>query len=87
MQKTPLVPEDYVGSTIAQRTDRQGTFSFDFLSIKFPQFAIPSIKEIRVSTHVNLELRSDIIATFARNLVKPINKFGADLTRIIPKKI
>ncbi len=87
MQKTPLVPEDKVGTIIAQRTDRQGTLPFDFLSIKFPQFSIPSIKEIRVSTHVNLELRSDIIATFARNAVKPINKFGADLTRIIPKKI
>lgn len=86
-QKTPLVPEDTVGTIIAQRTDRQGTLSFDFLSIKFPQISIPSIKEIRVSTHVNLELKSDFIAEFAKSAVRPLNQFGADLGRGIPKKI
>ena len=61
--------------------------SFDFLSVALPQIAIPSIREIRASTHINLELRSDFIAAFAKNAVKPINAFSADLTRSIPAKI
>ena len=86
MEKTVLIPEDYVGATIAQRTDRQGTLPFDFLSLQFPQIAIPGIKEIRVSTHVNFELKSDFIVEFARNAVKPINRFNADFAKI-PTKI
>lgn len=86
-QKRALVPENRVGSVIAQRTDRQATLPFDFLSVKFPQIAIPSIREIRVSTHINLELRSEFIAAFAKNAVKPINAFTTDLGRGIPKAI
>lgn len=87
IQKTPLVPEDYVGTLIAQRTDRQMTLPFDFLSVRFPQIAIPSIREIRVSTHVNFELRSDFIATLAKTAVKPINQFTADLIRSVPSTV
>ena len=86
MEKTVLIPEDYVGATIAQRTDRQGTLPFDFLNLQFPQIAIPGIKEIRVSTHVNFELKSDFIVEFARNAVKPINRLNTDFAKI-PTKI
>lgn len=74
-QKTPLIPEAELGTVLAQRTDRQGTLSFDFLKIKFPQFSVSSLKEIRASTHVNFNLRSDFISTFARGAVKPLNSF------------
>lgn len=59
----------------------------DFLDISFPQFSIPSIREIRVSSHINFELRSEFIAEFAQAAVQPINAFGADLGRALPKKV
>jgi hypothetical protein len=86
MEKTVLIPEDNVWATIAQRTDRQMTLPFDFLKVSFPQISIPGIREIRVSTHVNFELKSDFMVEFARNAVKPINRMNVDFSKI-PKKI
>ncbi len=86
MEKTVLIPEDHVGATIAQRTDRQMTLPFDFLKISFPQVSIPGIREIRVSTHVNFELKSDFMVEFAKNAVKPINRLNADFSKT-PTKI
>jgi hypothetical protein len=76
-----------VWDVIAKRTERQWKFSLDFLGIQFPNFTLPWIREIRVSTHVNFELRSDFITEFAKQAVKPINEFTTDLGRGIPKKI
>ncbi len=86
-QKTSLVPEWQAGDVIAQRTQRQATSLFDFIKIQLPGFTLPSIKEIKVWTHVNFELRSEFIAEFSRSAVKPVNKFGTDLQRILPSKI
>lgn len=62
------------------------TLPFDFLKVSFPQISIPGIREIRVSTHVNFELKSDFMVEFARNAVKPINRMNVDFSKI-PKKI
>lgn len=86
-QNTILTPEWQVGDVIAQRTARQGTLPFDFLHLRLPQFSFPSIREIRVESHVNFELQSEFITEFARNAVKPINQFNTDLGRSIPSKI
>lgn len=86
-QHTMLVPEWQVGDIIAQRTERQGTLSMDFIDVQFPQFSMPEIKEIRVSTHLNYILRSDFITEFAKNAVKPINSFSTDLQNSIPATI
>lgn len=59
----------------------------DFLDIQFPQFSLPTLKEIRISTHLNYTLRSDFISEFARNAVKPINEFTTDLQGHIPSRI
>jgi hypothetical protein len=86
-QKTVLISEDQVGDVIAQRTERQGTLPMDFIKLHLPDISIPSIKEIRVATHVNFELRSDFISEFARSAVAPINQFSTDLNLAIPKQI
>lgn len=62
------------------------TLPFDFLKISFPQISIPGIREIRVSTHVNFELKSDFMVEFAKNAVKPINRLNADFSKI-PTKV
>ena len=87
MQNTFLVPEWEVGDVIAKRTERQGTLPFDFINLNLPQISLPSIKEIRVSTHVNYNLKSDFITEFARSAVKPINAFQTDLAHKMPNKI
>ena len=61
VNKTALVPEWTAGDVIAQRTERQGTLSIDFLDISMPQISLAALREIRVSSHVNFELRSDFI--------------------------
>lgn len=86
-QKTTLVPEWQAGDIIAQRTERQATSLFDFIKIQLPGFTLPTLKEIKVSTHVNYEMRSEFIAEFSRAVVKPINSFHTDLQRQIPVKI
>lgn len=86
-QNSTLVPEWQVGDVIAQRTARQGTFSLDFLNLQFPQASMPSVREIRVQSHVNFELKSDFITEYARNAVKPVNSFNTDLSRSIPSKV
>ncbi len=87
VQNTVLVPEWRAGDVIAQRTERQGTLPFDFLKLQFPQFAIPAIKEIGVSSHVNFEMRSEFIAEYAKTAVKPVNSFATDLSRALPSKV
>jgi hypothetical protein len=86
-QKTVLIPEWQVGDIIAQRTERQGTSPFDFLSIQLPQFSLPVLREIRVSSHVNYDLRTDFITEYARASVRPINQFQTDIARQIPPRI
>jgi hypothetical protein len=86
-QNTSLVPEWQAGDVIAQRTERQGTMSFDFLDVKYPQFSLPTVSDITVSSHVNFQLRSEFIAEFAQAAVKPLNQFTTDLTHTLPKKV
>jgi hypothetical protein len=86
-QNSMLVPEWQVGDVIAQRTARQGTLPMDFLRLQLPQFSIPSLREIRVQSHVNLELQSEFITEFARTAVKPINEFNTDIDTLIPESI
>lgn len=87
MNNTNFAPEDYAGTLIAMKTERQGTLPMDFLNIQFPQMSLAFLKEIRVSTHVNFEMRSDFITEYARASVKPINEFGTDLTKSIPSQL
>ena len=82
-----MIPEWQVGDVIAQRTERQSTLPMDFLNIQFPQFSVPELKEIRISTHLNYTLRTDFITEFAKAAVKPINQFTSDLGNSIPSKI
>jgi FG-GAP-like repeat len=86
-QKTILIPEWQAGDVIAQRTERQGTSPFDFINLSLPQYSLPSLREIRVASHVNYELRSDFISEFARSAVRPINEFQTDLQSAIPSSI
>lgn len=45
------------------------------------------MKEIRVSTYVNLEFKTDFIAEMARQITRPINSFTSDMTHLLPKNL
>ncbi|MBP9779728.1 hypothetical protein KBD33_03855 [Candidatus Gracilibacteria bacterium] len=87
LNDTFLAPEGEVGDIIAHKTERQGTLDFDFLGIKFPNFTLPTVQELRVSTHVNFNIRSEFITEFAKQAVKPVNEFTTDIGRTMPSKI
>lgn len=86
-EKTTLVPEWNVWDVIAQRTERQGTLPFDFLNKQFPNLTLPTVKNIKVATHVKYEEDSTFLTEFAQAAVTPINEFGADMQRDIPTKV
>jgi hypothetical protein len=86
-RKELWVPEWRVGDVIAQRTERQGTMGMDFLSLDFPQYSIPGIREIKIATHINLSLKTDFITDIARKSVEPINKFSSTSVTQIPTKV
>jgi len=54
--------------------------------VRLPQIAIGAWpREIRVSTHVNFQVKSDFLVEFAKAAVKPINKLNTDFARL-PRK-
>lgn len=87
LNKTPFVPEWTLGDVIAQRTERYGYLPIDFIDVSLPQIAIPWTREIRVSSHVNYEIRSEFITEFARAAVAPLNEFTTDFGRSIPRSV
>ena len=59
----------------------------DFLSVQTPNITLQTLKKINVSSHINFEIQSDFLTEFAKSAVEPINEFGADIGRSIPKDI
>ncbi len=90
LQNTVLVSEEYLGEKVAELTQRQWIHPLDFLNLNFAQLSdwqIPGMKEIRVSTYVNLEFKTDFIAEMARQITRPINSFTSDMTHLLPKNL
>lgn len=82
MRKNPFVPEWRAGDQIAQITERQGTFSLDFLNIEFPNFSVSFVDAIKVTTYVNLEMDIDFITAMAKATLDPLNKFTNDFSNL-----
>ena len=59
----------------------------DFLNVQTPNITLQTLKKINVSSHINFEIQSDFLTEFAKSAVEPINEFGADIGRSIPKDI
>ncbi len=87
LNSSPFVPEWVVGEMIAEKTARNTTLPIDFLKLDLPQVSMKFLKEIRVSTHINYEIKTDFITEMAKASVKPINSFTTDMTRILPTNV
>ncbi|MCH2188381.1 hypothetical protein MK079_00960 [Candidatus Gracilibacteria bacterium] len=83
LKSSPLVPEWRAGDQIAFLTERSGYLDFDFLSLDLPEFSIPFIDAIKVSTYVNFELEADFIVEMARQATLPIHTAGNNFSKIL----
>jgi hypothetical protein len=63
-------------------TERNGFLPTDFLNLSLPQFSLPFVDAIQVTTYVNLEFETDFIVEMARQLAMPINRFTSDFTNL-----
>jgi len=82
LKSNPYVPEWRAGDQIAFLTDRNGYLNLDFLNINLPQFSLPSVDAIKVTTFVNLELETSFIVDMANYILEPVNNFSNDITKI-----
>ena len=63
-------------------TERNGTLPMDKLFIDFPQFSIPFVDAIKVTTYVNLEFEVDFIVEMAKSTLEPFNRFSNDFSNL-----
>ena len=82
LKQSPLTPEWRAGDQIAFLTERTGFLSIDFLDINFPQFTLPFVDAIEVTSQVNYEIETDFIVEMVRQAVLPINLSSSRLTNI-----
>jgi hypothetical protein len=54
----------------------------DYLNLNLPQFSLPFVDAIQVTTYVNLEFETDFITEMARQVAMPINRFNSDFTNL-----
>lgn len=77
-----LPPEWRAWDAIARITERNGTLPIDFLFIDLPQFSIPFIDAIKVTSYVNLEFDVDFITEMAKSTLEPFNRFVNDASNL-----
>jgi len=82
LKSSPLHPEWRAWDQIAFLTERSGYLWTDFFDLSLPEFSIPFVDAIKVTTYVNLEFESDFIVELARQIAMPINAFTNDFTNI-----
>ena len=78
-----LIPEWKTWDQIAFMTERPWYLWIDFMFIDLPQFSMPFVDAIKVTTFVNFELDVDFLVELARQSVMPINTFPNDFSNII----
>jgi hypothetical protein len=83
IKKSPFVPEWRAWDLIAFITERQWFLPFDFLDISMPQFSLPFVDAIKVTTWVNLEFEADFLTEAARQSVMPVNVFTNDIVNML----
>lgn len=78
LKSLPFVPEWRAWDHIAFLTERNGYMPTDFIDISMPQFDMPYIDAIKVSTFVNLETDTSFLVDMINTALEPINKWTND---------
>lgn len=82
LRSTVLVPEWKAWDAIAFITERPWYLPIDFIDISLPQFSLPFVDAIKVTTWVNLEFEAEFLVEAARQSMMPINVFTNDIVNI-----
>lgn len=82
LKSSPFHPEWRAWDQIAFLTERNGYLWIDFLNKSLPQFELPFVSAIKVTSYVNMEYSTDFITEFAKEAVKPINSQTTDFTNV-----
>lgn len=86
-RKVPLSPEWYVGTKIANVTDRQGYLSIDFLNVRWPSVVAKWIDVIRVSTHIDFSYDIDELVTSIEEVLQPLTNINFQIENQIPNSV
>ncbi len=73
LRQNPFVPEWRAGDQIAFITERWGYLPTDFFSIDMPQFSVPVVDSVNITSYVNLEFSTDFVIDLVKNITDPIN--------------
>lgn len=87
LKTSPFVPEWRAWDQIAFITERWWYLPLDFLQVSLPQFSVPFVDAIKVTTWVNLEFESEFLVEAARQLVMPVNVFTNDIVNLMNVEI
>ncbi|EKE27248.1 MAG: hypothetical protein ACD_3C00233G0001 [uncultured bacterium (gcode 4)] len=77
-----LPPEWRAWDAIAWMTERNWVLPMDKLMIDVPQFSIPFVDAIKVTSYVNLEFDVDFIVEMAKSTLEPFNRFANDMSNL-----
>lgn len=83
LRTSPFVPEWRAWDAIAFITERSWFLNLDFLQIALPQFSLPFVDAIKVTTWVNLEFDAEFIVEASRQAMLPINTFTNDIVNML----
>ena len=80
LKSLPFVPEWRAGDQIAFLTERNWYLPTDFIDISLPQFSLPYVDAIKVTTYVNLEKDYSFLIDIVKNATKPLNKMTNNIS-------
>ncbi len=83
LKTSPFVPEWRAWDQIAFITERSWFLNLDFLQLSLPQFSLPFVDAIKVTTRVNLEFDAEFIVEASRQALLPVNTFTNDIVNML----
>jgi len=72
LKQLPFVPEWRAWDQIAFLTERNWYLPTDFIDLSLPQFSVPYLDAIKVTTYVNLETDSTFLVDTLRDIIEPL---------------
>ena len=83
LKTSPFVPEWRAWDQIAFITERNTFSDFDFLDISTPQFSLPFIDAIKITSFVNLEFQTEFLVEMANQATLPLNVFTNNIANLL----
>ena len=79
LKSSPFVPEWRAWDQIALLTERSWYLPTDFLDVSLPEYSLPFVDSIKVTTWVNFQVDTDFMVEMAKQIVEPINTASSNV--------